>query len=196
MNLLGYEAKGDCSSANEQQEKVFEIGYLSPLGPLRILGLASSVSKVEFCRAELTPIDDSVPEMLLACRSQLEAYFRGERQTFDLKLEPRGTAFQKRVWDELLRIPYGETRSYKDIARVVGNSQSARAVGMANARNPIAVIIPCHRLIGSKGDLVGYGGGLWRKQWLLEHEKNRVFAGSKTLGISDLLGNGHNHRRD
>jgi methylated-DNA-[protein]-cysteine S-methyltransferase len=151
-------------------EGIFETGYLSPLGPLRILGLASAIVEVKFCEAEIGSIDDSVPETLLACRAQLDEYFRGKRQIFDLKLEPRGTAFLKRVWHELLRIPYGETRSYKDIAIEVGNSQAVRAVGMANGRNPISIIIPCHRVIGIKGDLVGYGGELWRKQWLLDHE--------------------------
>ena len=115
--------------------------------------------------------------MLLACRSQLDEYFGGKRRIFDLKLEPRGTAFQERVWHELLRIPYGETRSYKDIAIDVGNSQAVRAVGMANGRNPISIIIPCHRVIGINGDLVGYGGELWRKQWLLDHEIGRTPAG-------------------
>ena len=153
---------------------MFEIGYLSPLGPLRILGLASAIVEVKFCNTEIAGIDESAPEMLLACRSQLDEYFRGKRGIFDLKLEPRGTAFLKRVWHELLRIPYGETRSYKDIAIEVGNSKAVRAVGMANGRNPISIIIPCHRVIGIRGDLVGYGGGLWRKQWLLDHEVERT----------------------
>jgi len=138
---------------------------------LRILGLASAVLEVKFCKNEIPSNDDSVPKILLAYRSQLDEYFRGKRKVFDLKLEPRGTAFQKKVWRQLLRIPYGETRSYKDIARDVGNNQAVRAVGMANARNPISIIIPCHRVIGIKGDLVGYGGELWRKQWLLDHER-------------------------
>ena len=139
---------------------------------MRILGLASAVLEVKFYKAEIPSNDDSVPKMLLACRSQLDEYFRGKRKVFDLKLEPRGTTFQKKVWRQLLRIPYGETRSYKDIARDVGNSRAVRAVGMANARNPISIIIPCHRVIGIKGDLVGYGGELWRKQWFLDHERN------------------------
>jgi len=139
---------------------------------LRILGLTSAVLEVKFCKNEIPSIDDSVPKILLACRSQLDEYFKGKRKIFDLKLEPRGTAFQKRVWHHLLRIPYGESRSYTDIARAVGNNQAVRAVGMANARNPISLIIPCHRVIGIKGDLVGYGGELWRKQWLLDHERD------------------------
>ncbi len=167
-----YHGRKAHTSGDRRGEEIFEIGYPSPLGPLRILGLASAVLEVKFCKTEVPSIDDSVPKVLLACRSQLDEYFRGKRKVFDLKLEPRGTAFQKRVWRQLLRIPYGETRSYKDIARGVGNSQAVRAVGMANGRNPISIIIPCHRVIGIKGDLVGYGGELWRKQWLLDHERD------------------------
>ena len=172
VEALYHGRKDSDTSGDRRVEEIFEIGYLSPLGPLRILGLASAVLEVKFYKAEIPGNDDSVPKMLLACRSQLDEYFRGKRKVFDLKLEPRGTAFQKKVWRQLLRIPYGETRSYKDIARDVGNSRAVRAVGMANARNPISIIIPCHRVIGIKGDLVGYGGELWRKQWLLDHERN------------------------
>ncbi|MFQ6079256.1 MAG: methylated-DNA--[protein]-cysteine S-methyltransferase [Thermodesulfobacteriota bacterium] len=174
MEALYHGRKDSHTPGDRRGEEIFEIGYLSPLGPLRILGLTSAVLEVEFCEAEIASIDDSVPEILLACRSQLDEYFKGKRKVFDLKLEPRGTAFQKSVWRQLLRIPYGETRSYKDIARGVGNIQAVRAVGMANGRNPISIIIPCHRVIGIKGDLVGYGGGLWRKQWLLDHERDGV----------------------
>ncbi|MFB0508707.1 MAG: methylated-DNA--[protein]-cysteine S-methyltransferase [Thermodesulfobacteriota bacterium] len=174
MEALYHGRKDSQNPGEPRGEKTFEIGYLSPLGPLRILGLASAVLEVKFCKTEIASIDDSGPEMLLVCRSQLDEYFTGKRKIFDLKLELRGTAFQKRVWRQLLRIPYGETRSYKDIATAVGNSQAVRAVGMANGRNPISIIIPCHRVIGIKGDLVGYGGELWRKQWLLDHEKDGV----------------------
>jgi methylated-DNA-[protein]-cysteine S-methyltransferase len=171
VETLYHGRKDSHTPGDRRGDKIFEIGYGSPLGPLRILGLASAVLEVKFCKNEIPSVNDSVPKTLLACRSQLDEYFRGKRKVFDLKLEPRGTAFQKRVWRQLLRIPYGETRSYKDIARDVGNNQAVRAVGMANARNPIAIIIPCHRVIGIKGDLVGYGGEIWRKQWLLDHER-------------------------
>ena len=177
MEALNHRRKDFRTPGDRRGEGIFEIGYLSPLGPLRILGLASAIVEVKFCEAEIGSIDDSVPEMLLACRSQLDEYFRRKRRIFDLKLELRGTAFLKRVWQELLRIPYGETRSYKDIAIEVGNSQAVRAVGMANGRNPISIIIPCHRVIGIHGDLVGYGGGLWRKQWLLDNEIELPIAG-------------------
>lgn len=102
---------------------------------------------------------------------QLREYFEGARQSFDLPLAPVGTEYQQRVWKALQEIPYGETRSYKDIAIASGNGKASRAVGMANNRNPISIIIPCHRVIGSDGSLVGYGGGLDKKIYLLNLEK-------------------------
>ena len=103
-------------------------------------------------------------------RRQLGEYFEGKRRSFDLSLAPRGTAFQHAVWKQLRAIPYGETISYGTLARRVGNPRAARAVGHANGRNPIAIVIPCHRVIGADGGLVGYAGGLPMKRWLLEHE--------------------------
>jgi methylated-DNA-[protein]-cysteine S-methyltransferase len=103
-------------------------------------------------------------------REQLDAYFAGELETFDLPLAPAGTAFQLRVWDQLKRIPFGETISYRELAERLGDPRAVRAVGLANGRNPISIVVPCHRVIGADGSLVGYGGGLERKRWLLEHE--------------------------
>lgn len=103
---------------------------------------------------------------------QLSEYLKGERKEFDLPLNPKGTDFQKRVWRALCDIPYGETRSYKQIAKAVGNSKAVRAVGMANNRNPITIVVPCHRVIGADGKLVGYGGGLEMKEFLLRLEKS------------------------
>ena len=105
-----------------------------------------------------------------AAREQLDAYFAGELEAFDLDLAPHGTPFQLRVWDELRRIPFGETISYSELARRLGDPKLVRAVGLANGRNPLSIVIPCHRVIGADGSLVGYGGGLERKKWLLEHE--------------------------
>jgi methylated-DNA-[protein]-cysteine S-methyltransferase len=105
---------------------------------------------------------------------QLQAYFAGQRTAFDLQLELRGSEFQRRVWDALLTIPYGETRSYGEIAEQIGAAGAARAVGLANGRNPIAIIVPCHRVIGTGGGLTGYGGGLDRKRALLELERRRT----------------------
>lgn len=105
---------------------------------------------------------------------QLEAYFAGELLDFDLPMQTNGTEFQRRVWSSLCEIPYGETISYGELARWVGNPKASRAVGLANGRNPIAIVVPCHRVIGANGSLTGYGGGLDRKVWLLEHEATHV----------------------
>jgi methylated-DNA-[protein]-cysteine S-methyltransferase len=102
---------------------------------------------------------------------QLAEYFAGKRRAFELPLAPRGSGFQERVWRALLKIKFGETRSYGEIARAIGRPSASRAVGAANGRNPIAIIVPCHRVIGANGQLTGYGGGLPIKQWLLEHER-------------------------
>lgn len=110
--------------------------------------------------------------VIVSAMTQLTEYFAGTRQTFDLPLAPAGTDFQKKVWAALCTIPYGETRSYKEIALQINNPKGCRAVGMANNRNPIMLIIPCHRVIGSNGSLVGYAGGLDVKEWLLTHEKS------------------------
>jgi methylated-DNA-[protein]-cysteine S-methyltransferase len=102
--------------------------------------------------------------------AQIREYFAGERRAFDIPLEPKGTAFQRLVWDALLEIPYGVSCSYGDIAKAIRRPAASRAVGAANGRNPIAIIVPCHRVIGASGSLTGYGGGLPTKQWLLAHE--------------------------
>jgi methylated-DNA-[protein]-cysteine S-methyltransferase len=112
----------------------------------------------------------SAERHLAAARAQLAEYFSGERQRFDLPLAPRGTPFQLRVWRALQEIPFGRTMSYGELARRLGSPTAMRAVGGANARNPIAVIVPCHRVIGANGALTGFGGGMQRKRWLLEHE--------------------------
>jgi methylated-DNA-[protein]-cysteine S-methyltransferase len=109
--------------------------------------------------------------------TQLAEYFKGTRRTFELEFAPTGTAFQLAVWSALTTIPYGSTSSYKEVALAVGNERATRAVGLANNRNPIALFVPCHRVIGSNGSLTGYGGGLEMKAWLLEHER-RVAAGT------------------
>jgi len=116
---------------------------------------------------EAAPASDAPFE---AVREQLDAYFAGKLETFDLVLDPHGTPFQRRVWEALLEIPFGETMSYSQLARRLGDPKLVRAVGLANGRNPISIVIPCHRVIGADGSLVGYGGGLERKRWLLEHE--------------------------
>jgi methylated-DNA-[protein]-cysteine S-methyltransferase len=147
------------------------ITIASPLGPLRLRAHGDELAAVHL------PNDESVPDeperacdVLLATADQLREYFAGHRRTFDLPLAPDGTGFQQIVWHALLAIPFGETRSYGQIAAAIGRPAASRAVGAANGRNPIAIIVPCHRVIGSSGQLTGYGGGLPAKRWLLAHE--------------------------
>jgi len=114
--------------------------------------------------------EDAAAPPLAAALRQLTEYFAGTRREFDLPLRMRGTEFQKRVWQELTEIPYGETWSYGELAKRINNPSASRAVGLANGRNPISILVPCHRVIGADGSLTGYGGGLERKRWLLAHE--------------------------
>lgn len=111
-----------------------------------------------------------IPDCLQDCVTQLQEYFAGTRTRFNLKLNPQGTEFQKKVWQELLNIPFSKTRTYLEQTKAIGDVKAIRAVASANAKNPIWIVIPCHRVIGSDGSLTGYAGGLWRKKWLLNHE--------------------------
>jgi methylated-DNA-[protein]-cysteine S-methyltransferase len=111
-----------------------------------------------------------MPQCLQDCVQQLDEYFQGTRTSFDLKLNPQGTDFQKQVWQELLNISFGKTRSYMEQTKQIGDPKAIRAVASANGKNPIWIVIPCHRVIGSDGSLTGYAGGVWRKKWLLDHE--------------------------
>jgi methylated-DNA-[protein]-cysteine S-methyltransferase len=156
--------------------------YHSPVGWLKISGTSQYISEVLFHKEEQEPGpgSDTVPPMLINCVEQLIQYFNGGRRQFDLPLNPQGTAFQQDVWNYLASIPYGKTISYLDLAKKTGDSKATRAVANANGRNNIAIIIPCHRVIGSNRELVGYGGGLWKKKWLLDLEA-RVAHGVQTL---------------
>jgi methylated-DNA-[protein]-cysteine S-methyltransferase len=131
-----------------------------------------AIVALDFSEEELSSSFET--DLLLQAKNQLDEYYRGERKTFSLPLKANGTVFQERVWQALLTIPYAETRSYGEIAAQIGNPKASRAVGMANNRNPISIIIPCHRVIGSDGKLVGYGGGMHRKVWLLDLEKGQI----------------------
>jgi methylated-DNA-[protein]-cysteine S-methyltransferase len=148
--------------------------YATKVGRIRIEEDGTSITKLDFISTddeeEITEKNETA--LLREAIKQLEEYFEGKRKSFDLPLNLEGTEFQKKVWNALKEIPYGETRSYGEIAKVIGNEKAARAVGMANNRNPISIIIPCHRVIGASGKLVGYGGGLHIKEKLLEVEKN------------------------
>ena len=128
------------------------------------------MSDIPFCTTDWSTVE---PE-----------YFAGERTTFDLDLSPTGTTFQLRVWQQLRTIPYGATCSYADVARAIGADNGFRAVGLANGRNPISIIVPCHRVIGADGSLTGYGGGMDRKRWLLSHERGRGRGENLELPLS------------
>lgn len=144
--------------------------YKSEIGILEISGSAEGIHELQFTNLESAP-HSAVHGCLKDCFAQLDEYFSGVRTEFSVKLKPKGTDFQQQVWQALLKIPYGRTSSYLDIATAIGNKKAIRAVGAANGRNRIPIIIPCHRVIGSDGSLIGFGGGIWRKEWLLKHEK-------------------------
>ena len=150
--------------------KTYNTYYKSPLGPLEITGRQGSILSVDFVE-DMQPGDTDLPFCLKACRKQIDEYFSGKRKEFLLKLDPQGTNFQKMVWQQLEKISFGEVVSYGEIASIIGKPTACRAVGNANGKNPISIIIPCHRVVGSDGSLTGYGGGLWRKEWLIKHEK-------------------------
>lgn len=162
-----------------------KIYYHSPIGIIAIEGGPGGVRSCSFAgekeTAGLEPAaseagPEGVPDVLEEARRQLDEYFKGGRQEFSVRLDLRGTEFQRKVWAELRKIPFGQTRSYGEIARACGRGGAARAVGGANHMNPVVILVPCHRVIGADGSLTGFGGGLWRKKWLLEHEKKVLEA--------------------
>jgi len=140
----------------------------SPIGLIELGGAAEALTTVAFVEQRRGGVEPNA--VLDEAWRQLAEYFAGERHEFDAPLALRGSEFQLAVWNQLLTIPYGQTASYQDIADALGKPRAVRAVGAANGQNPIAIIVPCHRVVGSNGKLVGYGGGLWRKEWLLRHE--------------------------
>ena len=152
--------------------------YNSPIGLLQIKNSGNAITEVSFEDKEGRPTesgekispDQPISPVLKKCIAQLDDYFSGKLFQFDLNLAQKGTAFQQQVWSELVKIRYGRTTSYLALSKSIGNEKAIRAVGTANGRNNIAIIVPCHRVIGSNGSLVGYAGGLWRKHWLLDHE--------------------------
>jgi len=150
----------------------------TPLGILKLSSDEQHLKSISF-DAEYVERDPDIPEVLLIAQKQLEEYFSGIRLTFDLSIDPEGTVFQYRVWEQVAAVRYGSTKSYIEIACAMGSAGSGRAVGMANGRNPLPIIIPCHRIIGRNGKLTGYAGGLDRKKWLLLHEQK--FSGKDRL---------------
>lgn len=146
-----------------------EVAYLqTPMGMAELQGDENGLASISVLNEE-KPIG-IIPDVLEDAIYQFQEYFEGTRENFDLKLNPSGTDFQKKVWDALCEIPYGKTVSYLELSKKLGDPKAIRAVAAANGKNPLWIVVPCHRVIGSNGDLVGYAGGLHRKKWLLEHE--------------------------
>jgi methylated-DNA-[protein]-cysteine S-methyltransferase len=156
--------------------------YHSPVGLLKISGTDHFISEVSFHdTSQKTPVNSrEMPPMLIQCIEQLIQYFHGQRRIFEFPINQEGTAFQQQVWSELMTIPFGRTISYLELARKIGDPKATRAVASANGKNNVAIVVPCHRVIGSNKELIGYGGGLWRKKWLLEHEM-KIAYGVQTL---------------
>ncbi len=148
--------------------------YESPIGTIEVVGTDAGVSGLNFVDVKEEKsgrrASGRLPAPVAAALAQLEGYFRGDRKVFAVQLDLRGTDFQKMVWSKLLQVEYGRTTTYGALAAAVGRPAATRAVGGANHSNPVSIIVPCHRVVGSDGRLTGYGGGLWRKEWLLRHE--------------------------
>ena len=156
--------------------------YHSPAGLLKICGTEDYISEVSFHdKTQRTEgKKKNMPPLFIQCIEQFIQYFNGQRRKFELPIHQQGTPFQQEVWSELMQIPFGKTISYFELAKRTGDTKATRAVANANGKNNIAIIVPCHRVIGSNRELVGYAGGLWRKKWLLEHEA-KVAYGVQTL---------------
>ncbi|MBZ6004473.1 methylated-DNA--[protein]-cysteine S-methyltransferase [Paraclostridium bifermentans] len=152
-------------------EKLYYGYYKSPIGNLRIVVDENSLVALDFNEDEKKQSDEH--SYIKEVKNQLDEYFKGKRELFDLNIKINGTDFQNKVWNELTKIPYGETISYKELATRIGNDKACRAVGNANNKNKISIVIPCHRVVGSNKKLVGYAGGLEKKEWLINHE-NKV----------------------
>ena len=142
--------------------------FKCPLGIVKIVGDASGISEISIL--DDGEVSNSVPKELEQAVIQLQEYFEGKRTYFDLKINPKGTDFQRSVWYELLNIPFGKTLSYMELSKKIGDVKAIRAVAAANGKNPLWIVIPCHRVIGADGSLTGYAGGLGRKKWLLDLE--------------------------
>jgi methylated-DNA-[protein]-cysteine S-methyltransferase len=153
--------------------KLHKLDCESPIGVIEIIGSDEAVCSIMFSEQDrlVNLKQDDTPKVLEECFDQLDEYFKGERHEFTFPYVFEGTEFQKTVWNALTKILYAETGSYKDIADSIGKEKAVRAVGSANGKNKLSIVIPCHRIIGSNGKLTGYAGGLWRKEWLLQHEK-------------------------
>lgn len=146
-----------------------ESAYIkTPIGIAKICGDENGISEISV--SDQGPVSIIVPEILQEAVAELQEYFLGKRHFFTFKRNPKGTDFQQKVWNQLVEIPFGKTMSYLELSKVLGDVKAIRAVASANGRNPLWIVVPCHRVIGTDGSLTGYAGGLWRKKWLLEHE--------------------------
>jgi len=162
--------------------ETFTTYYHSPVGLLKISGTNHFISEVSFHDTTQKSMGNrkDIPPLIIQCIEQLIQYFNGERRVFDFPIHQTGTPFQQETWSLLMTIPYGRTISYQQLAIKTGDPKATRAVANANGKNNIAIVVPCHRVIGSNRELIGYAGGLWRKKWLLEHEA-KVAYGVQTL---------------
>jgi methylated-DNA-[protein]-cysteine S-methyltransferase len=166
-------------------QPIYHTYYASPLGTIQISCNHSCITRVHFLHKEETAAagndtQTATPPVLQECLDQLIEYFQGQRKNFDIPVYQEGTLFQQSVWNELLNIPFGKTISYLTLAKRLGDPKAIRAAASTNGKNNIAIIVPCHRVIGSNNDLVGYASGLWRKKWLLEMEA-KITWGVQTL---------------
>lgn len=152
----------------------YKVDYESPIGVIEIAGTHEAIYSILFSEKTegVNVFHAETPPVLVECYNQLDEYFKGYRHEFTFPYQLEGTSFQKTVWNALNKIPYSKTWTYKEIALSIENEKAVRAVGSANGKNKLSIVIPCHRVIGSNGTLTGYAGGLWRKEWLLQHEKS------------------------
>ncbi|MEO5685282.1 MAG: methylated-DNA--[protein]-cysteine S-methyltransferase [Chitinophagaceae bacterium] len=162
-------------------KETYSTYYASPIGNIRITCNRACITEMHFLnKDEQMAVTADIPPLLQQCLDELMEYFQGRRKVFDVPVYQQGTVFQERVWNELSNIPFGKTISYLTLAKRLGDPKAIRAAASTNGKNCIAVIVPCHRVIGSNNDLVGYAGGLWRKKWLLELE-TKITHGVQTL---------------
>ena len=157
---------------NNTKSRIKSACFSSPVGALEVTATQKGVSSLYFA-GETFPTEEP-SGILRECADQLQEYFNGKRKEFNIPMDLQGTEFQIKVWNELINITFGETISYLELSKRVGDVKAIRAVGNANGKNPVSIIVPCHRVIGSNGKLIGYGGGLWRKRWLLEFERSFI----------------------
>lgn len=160
---------------NTNRNMNYQAYYPSPIGLIGISSCQCSITTIDFVEQKQIQEDKNhIPEVVRQAVRELDEYFLGKRKKFTVPFHQEGTPFQLSVWQALTTIPYGYTKSYFDISSQINNSKAVRAVGMTNSKNPIAIIVPCHRVIGKNGKMVGYASGIWRKEWLLAHEKKHV----------------------